>query len=833
MKGKEVLDNGFVVNWDRKEIKIPLRDIWKDIVDWALASTDKLDILRKYSFHLKKDKHGKSYCAAQNGTSMHELVFGRKARKGYKLDHENRIPLDCRTCNIREVTDSQNAHNRSKQEGTTSQYIGVSYCKKKCKWQSIIICKGERYNLGAYEEEYDAAYIHDIWAIFLYREFARCNILKDGTPIISSELQNDILTNGIPKGYERKQKKTVLPKNIKCIPYNGYKYRISKKIDDKRIRKYAKTYKDALITLEEMIISAMEKQEINHNSRKIFRNNNGIPYIPVNNNGKVLHFLVNKRVWHDLMKITWSASVCENYAHGKDENGIDSKLHNYIYTHYIGEIKEGYTVDHIESTHQRDVRIENLRLMTKSGQSHNTQHPRVIKFPTGVYINKGKFGVICHRKYGGRFKTIEEAAEKYNKMAILIHGKNAKLNNMTTTGTTAKIFFNNLITLDYLKKISTVIELQEVLRFRKDWKDTLRIGYDSINRKTLKYYLSIVLEHAKNNMEQEYISDKEDDTGEEEEDITQEEEDISDEDENNEITDGEENYYIEPIAKEECEDYGLENYSGDESSEEIKNNYIGELEDKNYSFKYLKELRVINKLKEEAIDEVEDESEDESGGDLEDNVEDVEIVDDKNYYSSRYIKELKANSKLADVYTNREDWRKKANLSVEDNVKVLKGIMFKNENIGKGILEKEYMHEITTFQILKELATIFAIEDEEIKGKIFYPIQYSDNYILNMKQTKLKEFFNSRLKKDEANSINNQNIDEYRQIALDIYIDEFEKFQEKSMKEYLASINPIKEVILPKMLPPIQQGIKLKILPPVKREIKLKVIPPAKLKIIG
>src|SRR5665647_979 len=115
MRGEEILDNGFIINWDKQEIKIPLRNVWKDTVAWALASIDRLEILKEYSFHLKKDRHGKCYPAAQNGTSMYELVFGRKARKGYKLDHENRIPLDCRTFNIREITDSQNSHNRSKQ----------------------------------------------------------------------------------------------------------------------------------------------------------------------------------------------------------------------------------------------------------------------------------------------------------------------------------------------------------------------------------------------------------------------------------------------------------------------------------------------------------------------------------------------------------------------------------------------------------------------------------------------------------------------------------------------------------------------------------------------
>ena len=355
---------------------------------------------------------------------------------------------------------------------------------------SVIICKGERYNLGKYSSEVDAAYIHDIWDIHLYRDFATCNSLENGTPMISNELKDWILANGIPKGYERIQRRErELPPCIRLSEY-GYFYQKERKENGKRKFYTGKVgtlehAKEGLAKLEEKF--RLEKQE-KHLKQKILRNKKGIPYIPVKFRGRTYHFLVNKSIWRELMKIKWSGLAGGNYAHGKDEDGIDWRMHVYIFVKFMGgTIEEGESVDHIISRNKRDNRFSNLRALDASGQSHNTERPnKSIKLPTGVNVSMGLFAVICAKVYGGRFKTVEEAAHKYNELAKKIFGKNAKLNVITTSGTTVKkLFPKDIFTPKYISKLNTVVELQELIRSRKDWKKKYGLTYAQIRRNTL------------------------------------------------------------------------------------------------------------------------------------------------------------------------------------------------------------------------------------------------------------------------------------------------------------------------------------------------------------
>jgi hypothetical protein len=61
---------------------------------------------------------------------INKIIFclhnGRWAKKGYKVDHINRISTDNRPCNLRESTNSQNASNRSLQKNNKSGAKGIS-----------------------------------------------------------------------------------------------------------------------------------------------------------------------------------------------------------------------------------------------------------------------------------------------------------------------------------------------------------------------------------------------------------------------------------------------------------------------------------------------------------------------------------------------------------------------------------------------------------------------------------------------------------------------------------------------------------------------------------
>jgi hypothetical protein len=58
----------------------------------------------------------------------------------------------------------------------SSQFVGVSWSKRQCKWESYISFKRKRYNLGYYESEIEAARAYNKKAIELYGEKAKINI---------------------------------------------------------------------------------------------------------------------------------------------------------------------------------------------------------------------------------------------------------------------------------------------------------------------------------------------------------------------------------------------------------------------------------------------------------------------------------------------------------------------------------------------------------------------------------------------------------------------------------------------------------------------------------
>jgi len=87
-------------------------------------------------------------------------------------DHKNHDGLDNRQQNLRNCTTEQNNANRRKRttshgsRAPSSQYIGVTYCRRRKKWVSYIKHKGKSRNLGLFAVEEDAARAHDkaAWA---------------------------------------------------------------------------------------------------------------------------------------------------------------------------------------------------------------------------------------------------------------------------------------------------------------------------------------------------------------------------------------------------------------------------------------------------------------------------------------------------------------------------------------------------------------------------------------------------------------------------------------------------------------------------------------------
>lgn len=103
---------------------------------------------------------------------IHRAVLNASAEQ--HVDHINGDTLDNRQENLRLCTARQNVCN-SGPRGGTSKFKGVYWFRWKNKWAAQIRCKGEKYHLGYFDSEVEAAKAYDAKALELNGEFAWLN----------------------------------------------------------------------------------------------------------------------------------------------------------------------------------------------------------------------------------------------------------------------------------------------------------------------------------------------------------------------------------------------------------------------------------------------------------------------------------------------------------------------------------------------------------------------------------------------------------------------------------------------------------------------------------
>ena len=92
-----------------------------------------------------------------------------------EVDHKFGNTLDNRRANLRVCTHTQNNTNKPKRAGFTSQYKGVSFCKRTKKWVSQIHVNYHTIFLGRFAIEHQAASAYNQAAIKYQGEFAVLN----------------------------------------------------------------------------------------------------------------------------------------------------------------------------------------------------------------------------------------------------------------------------------------------------------------------------------------------------------------------------------------------------------------------------------------------------------------------------------------------------------------------------------------------------------------------------------------------------------------------------------------------------------------------------------
>ena len=151
-----------------------MKEIWKDIPGYeGYYKVSNLGRVKSLNYNrTKKEKVLKlgidtqgyyNLTLSKNGSfstkNVHKLVamaFLDHKPCGYKLvvNHKDFNKLNNKVENIEITTQRRNAN--QKHLKSTSKYVGVSWNKAKCKWESFIRINGKQNYLGTFKKEYDA-----------------------------------------------------------------------------------------------------------------------------------------------------------------------------------------------------------------------------------------------------------------------------------------------------------------------------------------------------------------------------------------------------------------------------------------------------------------------------------------------------------------------------------------------------------------------------------------------------------------------------------------------------------------------------------------------------
>ena len=149
------------------------------VIVHALVDDDRWDDLNRFKWLMddggyaySNDRINDSY-----GYGMHIYVMGLPRRRGHidkqVVDHINRVRHDNRRANLRLISASENCHNRTKLEGTTSKFDGVCKGTGGC-WTSSICKDGNTLSLS-FKTEVEAALAHNALAKHFYGDVATLN----------------------------------------------------------------------------------------------------------------------------------------------------------------------------------------------------------------------------------------------------------------------------------------------------------------------------------------------------------------------------------------------------------------------------------------------------------------------------------------------------------------------------------------------------------------------------------------------------------------------------------------------------------------------------------
>ena len=141
-------------------VRIPLRAKDGSVRAYALVDAADADFVNQWRWCMDKD--GYAIRIQWDGIHsqefrLHRELLGLTRGDGLEVDHRDRDRLNNRRQNLRVLPKGRNQQNTTSAKGTSSQYRGVHWNKRRQKWRAALTTNGRYMHLGSFTSELQAA----------------------------------------------------------------------------------------------------------------------------------------------------------------------------------------------------------------------------------------------------------------------------------------------------------------------------------------------------------------------------------------------------------------------------------------------------------------------------------------------------------------------------------------------------------------------------------------------------------------------------------------------------------------------------------------------------
>jgi len=293
----------------------------------VLYSSQDHDRISSYNWYLDSDGYARAKIKGKM-VKMHRFILN--ADKGVPVDHLNGNRLDNRRSNIYLTTPKLNGQNKSKRDGVSSIYHGVSYTKGINKYKSRICINNKTVYIGSFEN-----------------------------PIEAAEARDMVIVHDLPKS----NYKLNFPENLETYKKTEYN------------RRYAPILKKNLVDIKDLPVKSFYEDTDDENVVRLLIANKPDVFVLIDRND------------YDIVKYYTYHVRKDNYIATNNVSCGHHKIHRFI----MGVEDSSIFIDHVDGNKHNNIR-RNLRHSNAKLNAQNTRKnvKRTSKYYGVYYIEKRK-----------------------------------------------------------------------------------------------------------------------------------------------------------------------------------------------------------------------------------------------------------------------------------------------------------------------------------------------------------------------------------------------------------------------------------------------------------